>query len=81
MAVVSDGEKSSMAVSVCCWMVLQESERRLKSMLHWDVNNGIARRAWARNEEALFAIRRAMEMEPKLVVTIPNEVDDQLMNF
>lgn len=59
----------------------QDSERRLKSMLHWDVNNGIARRAWARNEEALFAIRRAMEMEPKLVVTIPNDVDDQLMNF
>jgi len=39
------------------------------------VNNGIARRAWARNDEALFAIKRAMEQEPKLKVTIPNKVD------
>jgi urocanate hydratase len=57
-----------------------DSERRLKSMLHWDVNNGIARRAWARNDEALFAIKRAMEMEPRLVVTIPNDVDDALLS-
>ena len=45
-------------------------------MLHWDVNNGIARRSWARNDEAIFAIKRAMESEPKLSVTIPAKVDD-----
>ncbi|MFB1022866.1 MAG: urocanate hydratase, partial [Vicingaceae bacterium] len=53
-----------------------DSERRLTSMLHWDVNNGIARRNWARNEGATYAIKRAMEMEPNLKVTIPNLVDD-----
>ena len=52
-----------------------DAQRRLESMLHWDVNNGIARRAWARNDEALFAIKKAMEQEPKLKVTIPNKVD------
>jgi urocanate hydratase len=57
-----------------------DAQRRLKSMLHWDVNNGIARRAWARNDEALFAIKRAMDMEPKLKVTLPNLVDDNLLN-
>ncbi|MFN0032692.1 MAG: urocanate hydratase [Flavobacteriales bacterium] len=57
-----------------------DSDRRLKSMLHWDVNNGIARRAWARNKEAVFAINRAMEMEPKLKVTVANEVDDHTIN-
>jgi urocanate hydratase len=56
-----------------------DSERRLKAMLHWDVNNGIARRSWARNDEAIFAIKRAMENEPKLRVTLPNKVDDQLL--
>lgn len=62
-------------------MVLQgdkESERRLKSMLHWDVNNGIARRSWARNEGAMFAIKRAMEAEPKLKITLPHVVDECL---
>lgn len=62
-------------------MVLEgnpESERRLKSMLYWDVNNGIARRSWARNEGALFAIKRAMETEPQLKITIPNMVDESL---
>ncbi|MCH2197237.1 MAG: urocanate hydratase [Flavobacteriales bacterium] len=53
-----------------------DSERRLKMMLHWDVNNGIARRSWARNDEAIFAIKRAMEDEPRLKVTLPNIVDD-----
>jgi urocanate hydratase len=48
-------------------------------MLFWDVNNGIARRSWARNSEAVFAIKRAMELEKKLQVTIPNLVDDSLM--
>ena len=58
----------------------KEAERRLKSMLFWDVNNGIARRNWARNEAAVFAIKRAMEQEPKLKVTIPNIVDDNLLD-
>jgi urocanate hydratase len=56
------------------------SERKLKSMLFWDVNNGIARRNWARNDGAVFAIKRAMEQEPNLKVTIPNTVDDTLFN-
>lgn len=47
-------------------------------MLHWDVNNGIARRSWARNEGAVFAIERAMEAEPLLKVTVPQNVDDNL---
>ncbi len=58
----------------------KDAERRLKSMLFWDVNNGIARRSWARNDEAIFAIKRAMEMEPNLKVTLPNNVDDSLLN-
>jgi urocanate hydratase len=57
-----------------------DADRRLRSMLHWDVNNGIARRSWARNKEAIFAIKRAMEAEPKLKVTLPNLADDQLIN-
>ena len=57
-----------------------DAERRLKSMLFWDVNNGIARRSWARNEEAVFAIKRAMEVEPNLKVTLPHTVDDELLN-
>ncbi len=56
-----------------------ESDRRLKMMLHWDVNNGIARRSWARNEEAVFAIKRAMAQEPRLKVTLPNMADDNLI--
>jgi urocanate hydratase len=51
----------------------------LRSMLHWDVNNGIARRSWARNEGAIFAIKRAMEVEPKLKVTIPELVEDTII--
>ncbi len=57
-----------------------EASVRLNRMLHWDVNNGIARRSWARNEEAVFAIKRAMEKEPLLKVTLPNMVDDNLLN-
>jgi urocanate hydratase len=57
----------------------EDAARRLKSMLHWDVNNGIARRSWARNDEAIFAIKRAMEEEPLLKVTLPNKVDDSLL--
>ncbi|PID80967.1 urocanate hydratase [bacterium DOLZORAL124_64_63] len=56
-----------------------EAARRLTSMLHWDVNNGIARRAWARNEGAEFAIRQAMEMEPDLKVTMPQHVADEII--
>jgi urocanate hydratase len=56
-----------------------QAQRNLTSMLHWDVNNGIARRNWARNENATFAIKRAMEAEPLLKVTLPNLVDDQLL--
>jgi urocanate hydratase len=58
----------------------KDAERRLKSMLFWDVNNGIARRSWARNEEAIFAIKRAMKEEPNLIVTLPNHVDDSILN-
>ncbi len=56
-----------------------DSARRLKSMLHWDVNNGVSRRSWARNEGAIFAIKRAMEAEPLLKVTIPEMVDESLL--
>ena len=57
-----------------------DAERNIKMMLHWDVNNGIARRNWARNENATFAIQRAMEAEPLLKVTMPNLVDDQTLD-
>lgn len=64
-------------------MVLDGSDdcdRRLKSMLHWDVNNGISRRNWARNDGAIFAIKRAMALEPNLKVTIPTIADDKLID-
>lgn len=57
-----------------------DSERRLKTMLLWDVNNGISRRSWARNEGAIFAIKRAMEQNPNLKVTVPNIASDELLN-
>jgi urocanate hydratase len=56
-------------------------DKKLRSMLHWDVNNGIARRSWARNKEAVFAIERAMEQEPLLKVTLPQEVKISLDSF
>jgi len=56
-----------------------EASKRLKQMLFWDVNNGISRRSWARNDEAIFAIKRAMDIEPNLKVTLPNLVDDDLL--
>ena len=56
-----------------------DADRNLKMMLHWDVNNGIARRNWARNENSIFAIKRAMEAEPLLKVTLPNMVDESLL--
>lgn len=57
-----------------------DAERRLKSMLLFDVNNGIARRSWARNEEANFAIKREMERTPKLKVTLSQNVEDDILN-
>jgi urocanate hydratase len=57
-----------------------DAERRLKMMLHWDVNNGIARRSWARNKEAIFAIKREMERTPNLRVTIPHIADDSIID-
>ena len=56
-----------------------EAEARLKKMLFFDVNNGIARRSWARNEEALFAVKREMERTPDLKVTLPNLVENELL--
>ena len=56
-------------------------DKKLRSMLHWDVNNGIARRSWARNKEAVFAIERAMKQEPLLKVTLPQEVKISLDSF
>lgn len=57
-----------------------DADRRLKNMLFWDVNNGISRRSWARNEGAVFAIKRAMEANPNLKVTLPNLADDSLID-
>ena len=56
------------------------ADRNLNMMLHWDVNNGVARRNWARNENATFAIKRAMEAEPLLQVTLPNIVEDSILD-
>ena len=56
-----------------------EAEVRLKKMLFYDVNNGIARRSWARNKNARFAIEREMERSPELTVTLPHLVDDDLL--
>ncbi len=56
-----------------------EADRRIKMMLHWDVNNGIARRNWAGNSSANFAIKRAMEVNPKLKVTLPVESSEELL--
>ena len=56
-----------------------DSDRRLSNMLYWDVNNGISRRSWARNKGAITAIKRAMELNPNLVVTIPNNANDDLV--
>ena len=58
----------------------KESQEKLTQMLFWDVNNGIARRNWARNPHAISTIKRAMIKESKLQVTVPNLVDEQLLN-
>ncbi|MBN1650095.1 MAG: urocanate hydratase [Bacteroidales bacterium] len=57
-----------------------DADRRLKSMLYWDVNNGISRRSWARNDGAVFAARRAMESNPNLKVTLPNFADEKMLD-
>jgi len=56
-----------------------DAGRHIRTMLYWDVNNGISRRSWARNEGAMFAIRRAMELNPNLKITLPNIPDDELL--
>ncbi len=58
----------------------EEAAKRLKNMLFFDVNNGISRRSWARNKEALFAIKREMKRTPDLKVTLPNSVTDELLD-
>ena len=58
----------------------EDSMRRLESMLHWDVSNGVARRAWARNQGAITSIQRAMDINPQLEVTIPQFVDDSILD-
>jgi urocanate hydratase len=58
----------------------EESDKKIQSMLHWDVNNGIARRSWARNEEAIFAIKKEMERTPELKVTLPNIVNEKYLD-
>lgn len=57
-----------------------EADSRLEMMLYWDVNNGIARRSWARNEGAMFTIRNEMARQPGLNVTIPNIADENMIN-
>lgn len=59
----------------------EEADRRIRNMLHWDVNNGISRRAWARNSGAIFAIEREMERTPLLKVTVPQIADDRLVEL
>jgi urocanate hydratase len=57
-----------------------QAEKQLRSLLFYDVNNGIARRSWARNKEALFAIKREMQRTPELSITLPNLVEQNLLN-
>ncbi len=59
----------------------EEADQKIMNMLHWDVNNGITRRAWARNKGAIFAIKREMERTPLLKVTVPNLADDKLIDL
>lgn len=58
----------------------EEADRRLESMLHWDVNNGVARRSWAQNPGALHTIKDAMKLNPRLKVTLPHKADDELLD-
>jgi len=64
-------------------MVLDGSEassNKIKNMLFYDVNNGIARRSWARNPEAIFAIKREMDRTPQLQVTLPSQIKEDILN-
>jgi urocanate hydratase len=58
----------------------KESEEKINNMLFWDVNNGVARRSWARNKGAITAIKLAMKNNPKLVVTVPNLTDEKTLD-
>ena len=58
----------------------EKASNRIREMLFWDVNNGIARRSWARNKGSMDAIRREMERTPNLKVTLPNLVNDDIIN-
>ena len=58
----------------------KDSDKKIESMLHWDLNNVIARRSWARNEEANIAIKRAMKKNTNLKVTLPNICEDEIIN-
>jgi len=58
----------------------EASDTALKSMLHWDVNNGIARRAWARNPHAIATAHEAMQKEKLLQITMPNVVENSLLD-
>jgi urocanate hydratase len=57
-----------------------ETESKLRMMIHWDVTNGIARRSWARNKEAMFTLKREMERTPGLNVTVPYIADDEMID-
>ena len=58
----------------------KEADTRIKSMLHYDVNNGIARRAWAQNKGAIHAITRAQEQEVLLTITMAQQADDKIID-
>jgi urocanate hydratase len=58
----------------------EDTDKKLEMMLFWDVNNGIARRSWARNQGSMFSIQRAMQAYPDLKVTFPNNVNDVLLD-
>ena len=69
-----------MAVSAWYWTGSENADKKLKAMLHWDVNNGIARRSWARNKEAMYTAHRAMKKHDRLKITMPNVPDDSLLD-
>ena len=58
----------------------EDADRRLRSMLYWDVNNGLTRRSWARNEGAMTAVKRAMDNNPGLKITFPNLAEDDVID-
>ena len=58
----------------------EDSDRHIREMLFWDVNNGIARRSWARNEGSVRSIEREMKRSPGLKVTLPNFVNEEILD-